>query len=144
MCSLGWRFNAAIAGVGVCEIEGLALTSDLGSTYERELGGGNSIWTLGRDDTRIRQGSVLWEVTGAVEESRRRGEPVIPPVLILHGDRDERCPFSQADCCRRALRAHGLPCEFVAYSGEAHGIEPQRFWLDMLERVERWCGKYIG
>ncbi|SPO06036.1 related to peptidase yuxL [Cephalotrichum gorgonifer] len=141
---LGWRFNAAIAGAGVCEIEGLSLTADLGSTFETELAGGRAIWTLSRDDTRNRQGSALWEVAGAVEESRRRGEPVIPPMLILHGDKDERCPFSQAEGFRRALRAHGLPCEFVAYPGEGHGIEPQRFWLDMLERVERWCSKYSG
>lgn len=141
---LGWRFNAAVAGAGVCDIESLAMTADLGSTYERELGGGHSIWTLSRDDTRNRQGSSLWEVAGAVEESRRRGEPVIPPMLILHGDKDVRCPFSQAEGFRRALRHHGLPCEFVAYPGEGHGIEPQRFWLDMLERIERWCIKYIG
>ncbi|KAL6416014.1 putative peptidase s9 prolyl oligopeptidase active site domain protein [Ilyonectria robusta] len=136
---LGWRFNATIAGAGVCEVESLAITSDLGSTYETELAGGDAIWTLSRDDTRNRQGSALWEVAGAVEESRRRGETVIPPMLILHGDKDERCPFSQAEGFRRALRAHGLPCEFVAYPGEEHSIEQQRFWLDMLERVERWC-----
>lgn len=129
---------------GCLEIEGLALTADLGSTYEKELAGGEAIWTLGRDDTRNRQGSALWEVAGAVEESRRRGEQVIPPILILHGDKDDRCPFSQAEWFRRALRAYGLPCEFVTYPGEGHGIRPQRFWLDMLERVERWYAKYIG
>lgn len=141
---LGWRFNATIAGAGVCEIESLALTADLGSTLEKELAGGYSIWTLGHDDTRNRQGSALWEVASAVEKSRHQEEPVIPPMLILHGDKDERCPFSQAEGFRRALRAHALPCEFVAYPGEGHGIERQRFWLDMLERIERWCDKYIG
>ncbi|KAH7159604.1 Alpha/Beta hydrolase protein [Dactylonectria estremocensis] len=141
---LGWRFNATVAGAGVCDIESLALTSDLGSTYEAELAGGDTIWTLSRDDTRNRQGSALWEVASAVEESHRRGEPVIPPMLILHGDKDERCPFSQGEGFRRALRAHGLPCEFVAYPGEGHGIEQQRFWLDMLERIGRWCDTYIG
>lgn len=142
--NLGWRFNATIAGAGVCDIESLAMTADLGSTFERELAGGSSIWTLNRDDTRNRQGSALWEVNHAVEESRRRGEPVIPPMLILHGDKDVRCPFSQAVGYRRALRAHGLPCEFVAYPGQGHFIEEQRFWLDMMERVGRWCDKYIG
>lgn len=141
---LGWRFNATIAGAGVCDIESLAITSDLGSTYERELAGGDSIWTLDRHDTRNRQGSALWEVAGAVKQSRERGEPVIPPMLILHGDKDVRCPFSQAEGFRRALRTHGLPCEFVAYPGEGHGIRARRFWLDMFERVGRWCDLYIG
>ncbi|KAM5349818.1 hypothetical protein ACJ41O_006323 [Fusarium nematophilum] len=59
---LGWRFNAAIAGAGVCDIESLALTGDLGSTFEAELAGGHTAWTLCHDDTRSRQGSALWEV----------------------------------------------------------------------------------
>lgn len=62
------------------------MTYDLGSTYERELAGGDSIWTLDCHDTSNRQGSALWEIEGAVKQSRERGEPVIPLVLILHGD----------------------------------------------------------
>lgn len=141
---LGWRFNATIAGAGVCDIESLVITADLGSTCEVELAGGHTAWTLSKDDTRNRQGSALWEVAAAVEESKRTGEPVIPPMLILHGDKDVRCPFSQADGYRRALRAHGLPCEFVAYPGEGHGIRRRKFLCDMLERIGRWCDTYIG
>ncbi|XEV06092.1 hypothetical protein FSHL1_011379 [Fusarium sambucinum] len=141
---LGWRFNAAIAGAGVCDAESLALTADLGSTFEVELAGGHTIWTLGHDDIRNRQGSALWEVSSAMECSRRERKTIIPPMLILHGEKDERCPFSQGEGFRRALRCYGLPCEFVKYPGEGHGIEAQRFWLDMLERVERFCDLYVG
>ncbi|KAH7213047.1 Alpha/Beta hydrolase protein [Fusarium oxysporum] len=141
---LGWRFNAAIAGAGVCDIESLALSADLGSTYEIELAGGNTIWTLNRDDTRNRQGSALWEVASAVKHTKETGEMVIPPMLIFHGDKDERCPFSQAEGFRRALRHWGLKCEFVKFPGEGHGIEQQRFWFDMFERIGRWCDTYIG
>ncbi|EXL54105.1 hypothetical protein FOCG_07194 [Fusarium oxysporum f. sp. radicis-lycopersici 26381] len=141
---LGWRFNAAIAGAGVCDIESLALSADLGSTYEIELAGGNTIWTLNRDDTRNRQGSALWEVAGAVKHTKETGEMVIPPMLIFHGDKDERCPFSQAEGFRRALRHWGLKCEFVKFPGEGHVIEQQRFWFDMFERIGRWCDTYIG
>jgi dipeptidyl aminopeptidase/acylaminoacyl peptidase len=141
---LGWRFNAGVAGAGICDVDSLALTSDLGSTCQAEINGGLSPWKVYRDDTRGRQGSALWEVTHAMDESRRRGEPVIPPILVLHGQNDERCPISQAHGFRRALRAHGLPCEFVVYPGEPHMVRSRRFWLDMLERVGRWCDTYIG
>ncbi|KAM0418943.1 hypothetical protein ACHAPT_012101 [Fusarium lateritium] len=141
---LGWRFNATIAGAGVCDIESLCMTGNIGSTVEAELAGGETAWTLSKDDTSLRQGSAMWEVHGAVERSRQSGEPVIPPMLILHGEKDTRCPFSQGEGFRRALRAYGLPCEFVAYPGEGHSIRQQRFWLDMLERVGRWCDTYIG
>ena len=110
---LGWRFNAAIAGAGVVDIESPAITADLGSTYEVELAAGHTIWTLPRDDARNRQGSSIWEVSAAMERSRREGKTVIPPMLILHGEKDERCPFSQAEGFRRALRHYDLKCEFV-------------------------------
>ena len=139
-----WRFNAVIAGAGICDVDSMAITSDTGATNQAELNGWLSPWTLGRDDTRGRQGSALWEVAVAVEESRRLGKAVIPPMLILHGEQDQRCPFSQAQGFRRALRHHGLPCEFVGYPGEGHVPQPQRFWLDMLERVSRWCDTYIN
>lgn len=141
---LGWRINATIAGAGISELESITLTSDMGSTFEAELTSGRPPWTLSRDDTRNRQGSALWEVSAAVEESRKRGEPVIPPMLVLHGEKDVRCPLSQAEGYRRALRTHGLPCEFVVYPGQGHTPRPQTYWLDMLERVERWCDTYIG
>ena len=140
----GWRFNATVAGAGICDWEALASTSDMGATYETELNGGHAPWTLDRDDTRIRKGSALWQVKNAVEESKRRGEPVIPPMLVLHGKNDVRCPLSQAEGYRRALRTYGLECEFVVYPDQGHNLKPQEYWLDVLERVERWSYTYIG
>lgn len=142
---LGWRFNAGIAGAGISDMDSLAWTSDVGSTFQAELNGGLVAWNLDRDDTRGRQGSAIWQVANAVEESRRRGgEMVIPPLLILHGEQDGRCPFSQAEGFRRALRTHGLPCEFVGYPGQGHNLMPARLWMDRLERTARWCHTYIG
>lgn len=141
---LGWKYQAAIAGAGITDVEGFALTSDLGSTYQTELNAGNAPWMLSRENTSGRQGSAIWQVGEAMEESKKRGEPVIPPMLILHGEEDKRVPFSQAEGFRRALRAHNLPCEFVSYPGQAHSMAPQSHWLDSIERVHRWCDTYIG
>lgn len=141
---LGWRFNAGIAGAGVCDNESLCMSADLGSTFEAELNGGKIAWTMDRNDATNRQASALWEMASAVNEGRRRGQPVIPPLLILHGQNDVRCPFSQAEGFRRGLRAHGLPCELVCYAEQGHTIKERKLWLDMLERVGRWCDKYIG
>ncbi|KAK5994284.1 putative peptidase YuxL-like protein [Cladobotryum mycophilum] len=141
---LGWRFNAAIAGAGVCDIDSLPLTSDSASTYDRELNGGRIVWNMDRDDIGNRKASALWEVAGAVREARERGCSVIPPMLILHGEADVRCPFSQAEGFSRALRAYDLPCEFVRYPRQEHSIKEQKFWIDMLERIGRWCDVYIG
>lgn len=140
----GWRFNAAIAGAGVCDNDSLPLTADLGSTFESEMNNGNVPWTMDPHDTSNRKASAIWEVAGAVREARRLGQFVIPPMLILHGENDKRCPFSQAEGFRRALRAYNLPCEFVRYPRQRHSVEEQKFYLDMMERIGRWCDTYIG
>lgn len=140
----GWRFNAAIAAAGVCDVDSLPLTSDTGSTFDLELNDGRLVWTMERDDISNRKASALWEVASAVRVARQRGHPIIPPMLILHGAEDQRCPCSQAEGFRRALRAHGLPHEFVLYPRQEHLMKEQKFWLDMLERIGRWCDMYIG
>ncbi|OAQ61056.1 acylamino-acid-releasing enzyme [Pochonia chlamydosporia 170] len=140
----GWRFNAAIAGAGICDIDSLPLTADSGSSFDRELNNGKLVWTMDCDDIGNRKASALWEVASAVGKTRKTGEMIIPPMLILHGEADLRCPFSQAEGFRRALRAHGLPCEFVMYPRQEHEMKEQKFWVDMLERIGRWCDMYIG
>lgn len=142
--NLGWKFNAVIAGAGFCDIDGLVLGSDVGCTDQRGLAGFKAPWELDKDDTTARKGSAIWEMKHAVEESKRRGEMVIPPMLIMHGDQDERCPYWQAVAFRRALRSYGLPCEFVTYPGQGHAPMLKAHQLDMLKRVARWCDTYIG
>ena len=139
---LGWRFNAAIAGAGICDMDSATLESDVGSTAHAQMGG-RAPWNSAEDDTRGRRGSALWQVAAAADEARRSGEMVIPPMLILHGEKDTRAPFVQSQGFRRALRAHGLPCEFVAYPGQGHTPAPMAHWMDMLQRVARYCHVYL-
>lgn len=141
---LGWRFNAAVAGAGICDMDSTMLESDVGSTAHSQMSGGRPPWLRSESDTSARCGSALWQVAGAVDEARRSSEMVIPPMLILHGEQDSRAPFTQAQGFRRALRAHKLLCEFVAYPGQGHTPGPMSYWLDMLERVARFCDVYIA
>lgn len=140
----GWRFNAAVPGAGICDVQTICLTSDLGTTVLTELSGAPGPWLSDKTDTKSRDSSAIWEFANAIRESQGRKEPVIPPVLILHGENDSRCPVSQARAFHHALSTSGLPCELVTYPGQGHN--PMRFahWMDMLERLERWCDKYIG
>lgn len=144
MHGLGWRFKASIPGAGICDIDSLVMTSDAGSTVLAEFNAGSKPWTVPKTETRGRQASALWEIYAAVEESKRTGQMVIPPMLILHGDADNRVPYSQSVGMARALRMLGLPHEFVSYPGQGHGIARRVYWIDMLQRVSRWCDTYIG
>lgn len=142
--SHGWRFKAAIVGAGICDFDSMALSSDLGGVYGPEYNNERVVWNMDHDDIRNRQASPLWEFDHAIRESLRTGEMVVPPLLILHGEKDARCPISQAWGMRRALQSKGLPFEFVTYPRQGHFIEEQKFWVDMALRVGRWCNTYIG
>lgn len=140
----GWRFRAAVSGSSICDIDAMALTSDLGCCFEPELSRDGVIWNMDRDDTRNRAASALWAFKDAARRAHLENATVVPPMLILHGEADPRCPVSQAWGLRRALRYYGLPFELVIYPSQGHIFEEQKYWLDMALRVGRWCDKYIG
>lgn len=140
----GWKFKAGISGAGICDIDAMALTSDLGSSFEAELHNGRVAWNMDHDDTQTRAASALWAINDTMKRSKQMGEMIIPPMLILHGANDPRCPISQSWGMRRALESYGLPFEFVTYPRQGHVFKEQKFWIDMAVRVGLWCDRYIG
>lgn len=140
----GWRFQAAVPGASICDIDAMALTSDLGCVFEPELSRDGVAWNMDCGDTRNRAASALWAFKDAALRAHREGAPVVPPMLILHGEADARCPVSQAWGLRRALQSYGLPFELVIYPSQGHFFEEQKYWVDMALRIGRWCEKYIG
>lgn len=46
-----------------------------------------------------------------------------PPVLLVHGDRDEVIPVQALDMAREALAASGVPVEWHVSRGIGHGID---------------------
>lgn len=140
----GWKFKASITGAGICDIDAMALTCDLASTYQPPIHEGRVVWNMGHNDTRNRAASALWLFHDVMERSKQTGEMIVPPMLILHGANDERCHVSQAWGMRRALESEGLPFEFVTYPRQGHLFGEQKFWIDMAMRVGRWCHMYIG
>lgn len=140
----GWQFRAAVSGASICDIDAMALTSDMGSAFEPELSRDGVAWNMDYDDVRNRSASALWAFKDAAQRASLKNAPVVPPMLILHGEADARCPVSQAWGLRRALRCYGLPFELVTYPSQGHIFEEQKYWVDMALRVGRWCEKYIG
>jgi dipeptidyl aminopeptidase/acylaminoacyl peptidase len=123
------RFKAAIIGAGVTDWGMMVATSDL-PQFERELGG-----------------SAPWE--GAGPHAHAQNSPIsfaqktTTPVLILHGERDERVPLSQAVVFHRALREGNVPAQFVVYPREPHGIRERAHQIDLLQRVRSWYDRWL-
>ncbi|KAJ5938398.1 acylamino-acid-releasing enzyme [Penicillium verhagenii] len=139
-----WRFRAAVSGASICDIDAMALTSDLGSCFEPELSRDGVAWNMDCEDTRNRAASALWAFKDAARRAHLENATIVPPMLILHGEADARCPVSQAWGLRRALRSYGLPFELVIYPSQGHIFEEQKYWVEMALRISRWCEKYIG
>lgn len=134
----GWKFRAAIAGAGVSDWDTMTLTSDVGATLEADLAG-LAPWKTGKSDTSNRRGSAIWEFHTAVETGAE-----IPPVLILHGEKDVRVPLEQGVGMRRALESKRLPVEMVVYPREEHLFKERRHLVDMAGRVVDFMEKHVG
>lgn len=65
------------------------------------------------------------------------------PVLILHGEADERVNMFQSVEMYVALRELGVEHEFVTYPREPHGIRERKHQIDLMERVSRWFGEHL-
>ncbi len=124
------RFRAAIMGAGVSDWGLMVQTSDV-PDFERELGG-----------------SAPWDGVGphphAAISPISFARDVKTPVLILHGENDERVPLSQAVGFHRALRETEVPTELVVYPREPHGIRERAHQIDLLERVRSWYDRWLN
>ncbi|CAK7224786.1 hypothetical protein SEUCBS140593_005687 [Sporothrix eucalyptigena] len=134
---LGWRFAGIVAGAGITDWDSMSLTSDVGAGYESQFAGGVP-WRMDKNDVRSRSGSALWEFKAAAQIGR------IPPMLMLHGERDDRVPISQAWGFQRALDDAGLPFTFVIYPREGHVLRERKHIEDMSERILTFIRKHLG
>lgn len=58
------------------------------------------------------------------------------PILLFHGDDDQRVPYKQSRLYADALKAAGKDVEFVTLKGEGHGFSTSanmQLWLDRLD-----------
>ena len=67
------------------------------------------------------------------------------PMLITAGEKDWRCPLSQAEQLYMALKKRGVDTELVIYPAERHSssTRPARA-IDRLRRIDEWFARYGG
>ncbi len=122
------RFDAGAAFYGVYDYESFVDdTDDVGwRLMKRELG------SLARDVENYRDASPIESVTD-----------IDAPLLVLHGEEDQRVPISQSEQLVEALEQHGKRHEFQRYDGEAHGFARRENILDAYGRVADLFAKYL-
>ena len=67
----------------------------------------------------------------------------LPPVLVLHGKKDDNVPVSRAAALVRQLRRAGRPHDVHIYPGEGHGFELPAM-QDALSRMLLFFAKHLA
>jgi dipeptidyl aminopeptidase/acylaminoacyl peptidase len=64
------------------------------------------------------------------------------PVLLMHGDQDQRVPFKQSKIYADALKGAGKTYEFYALPGEGHGFSTSANMQQWFDRLDAFLAKY--
>ncbi|MBI1760159.1 MAG: S9 family peptidase [Acidobacteria bacterium] len=87
-----------------------------------------------------------WEVP----ENYRRWSPmtyvskVKTPLMITHGERDQRVNIQQGEQYYRALKKRGVEVVFYRYPREGHGIQEPNHVIDLTTRQLEWFDTHLG
>jgi dipeptidyl aminopeptidase/acylaminoacyl peptidase len=124
------RFAAACTQRSICNHISQGGTSDWAATRGERLGG-----TPEGDPERLWTMSPLKYVAN-----------VNTPTLILHSERDDRCPVEQGEQWFAALRRLRVPVRFVRFPEESHGLsrggKPSRR-VERMEHIIKWFREYL-
>jgi dipeptidyl aminopeptidase/acylaminoacyl peptidase len=123
------RYAAAICKYGDCDILTSWSQGDRGGVIEQER-------MLGRP----RAGNRRVYETGS---PFHRLEHVAVPLLIAHGERDERVSPQQSAQLVGRLRELGKRYEYVTYPTEGHGLLRPGPFLHFWQRVERFLDWHL-
>jgi dipeptidyl aminopeptidase/acylaminoacyl peptidase len=66
------------------------------------------------------------------------------PVLLAHGEIDERTPYAQAVAMKAALTAAGNAPEWMSMPGEGHGFYKDANRVAFYKHLEAFLARNIG
>jgi dipeptidyl aminopeptidase/acylaminoacyl peptidase len=125
------RFGAAVVGAPVINLVSMYGMSDIGVSFgEPQFGG-----TLNNAFDAFVERSPLSYATN-----------VETPVLLLHGEEDNRCPIGQSEEYFVSLKRLGKEVEFVRFPGSSHSLVRSghpKMREEYLARTLAWFDKHL-
>ena len=115
---------------GLYDLRSMANKSDTARTF---IGRSYIQRVIGRDDDELLANSPLARVAA-----------IKGPVLLAHGEADERTPFKQADAMRRALEKAGNTPVWMAVPKEGHGFYNEKNVVAFYGQLEAFLAANIG
>jgi dipeptidyl aminopeptidase/acylaminoacyl peptidase len=133
LVSHGDLFQAAIAERSICNLYSKLGNSDLGFVINARELGGVDLWS---DEEFIMSRSPI-----------RYATQVNTPLLLLHGENDERCPIEQSEQWFNALKRLGKKIEYIRFPGASHTMAssgPPAQRAARLEAIALWFLRNIA
>ncbi|MBW4049805.1 MAG: S9 family peptidase, partial [Proteobacteria bacterium] len=123
-------FKCAIGYAGVYD---LAMMYKKGSIGSDKFGKSYLHTVIGKDDADL-----------AANSPDKLADKIDVPVLLIHGEDDQRVPFAQAKAMRSALDAAHKPYEWLVKPGEGHGFYTEANNIDLFNHLQAFLEKNIG
>jgi dipeptidyl aminopeptidase/acylaminoacyl peptidase len=123
-------FKCAVGYAGIYDLKMMYAKGDI-----RESKSGRSYLTtvIGKDDADL-----------AANSPDKLADRIDVPVLLIHGEADQRAPFAQAKAMRAALDAAHKPYEWLSKPGEGHGFYDENNNIEFYNRLQAFLEKNIG
>jgi len=123
------RFAAAVPGAGIVNWVSDYGTADIARTKETEFYG--TPWEEKAREIMIRQSPLTY--AGRVKA----------PTLFIHGEVDQRVPYSEAEQMYVALKKNGVPAKMIVYANMPHGISGSWNQVHRMLNERRWLDQYL-
>ncbi len=124
------RFKAAVTQRSISNWISFFGVSDIGYYF--------SDWQIGADMTDV---DKLWE-----HSPLKYAKHVETPLLILHGEKDFRCPIEQAEQLYMTLKSMGKVTEFVRFPDANHNLSrtgTPNLRVARLDEITGWFDRYL-
>lgn len=123
------RFAAAVPGAGIVNWVSDYGTADVARTKETEFYG--TPWDSTAREIMIRQSPLTY------------AHRVKAPTLFVHGEIDQRVPYSEAEQMYVALKKNGVPAKMIQYQGMAHGIIGSWNQVHRMLNERAWLDRWL-
>jgi dipeptidyl aminopeptidase/acylaminoacyl peptidase len=123
-------FKCAVGYAGIYDLQMMYSKGDI----QDHKGGRSYLSTaIGKDDADL-----------AANSPDKLADKINVPVLLVHGEDDQRAPFSQAKAMRAALEAAHKPYEWLSKPGEGHGFYDEKNNVEFYNLLAAFLAKNIG
>jgi len=125
------RFKAAVTQRSISNWISFSGTSDIGHTFGLDQTGGHPVLDMEK----------LWH-----QSPLKYAMNVKTPLLLIHSDKDHRCPMEQAEQFHSVLKTNGVDTRFIWFKEENHELSRSgkpHARIKRLNEIQSWFARFV-